>query len=233
MPEFVHFESVSMKTKTLTLALALSAMTITGCANQPGGPYTNTQKGAVFGALGGAAIGAAVNHRNRGKGALIGAVGGGLAGAGVGAYMDSQRKDLEKVLAPEVQAGNVSVTKQADNALLVTMTSGTAFDTNSTVLKPGFTPSLDKIAKVLNTYGKTTLTIVGHTDSVGSDAANQILSERRAQAVVDYLLSRKVLDERLDSYGKGEKEPAASNDSEAGRQLNRRVEIWITPIVEK
>lgn len=222
-----------MTTKSLTIAVLVGTMTVSGCASQPGGPYTNTQKGAVIGALGGAAIGAAVNHRNRGKGALIGAVGGGLAGAGVGAYMDSQRKDLEKVLASEVQAGNVSLSKQPDNTLLLTMTSGTAFDTNSSTLKPGFTPSLDKVAKVLNTYGKTTLTIVGHTDSVGSETANQTLSERRAQAVVDYLLSRQVLAERLDSYGKGEKEPAASNDNEAGRQLNRRVEIWITPIVEK
>lgn len=223
-----------MKTKTLTIA-TLMAVTVAsglgGCAS-PSGTYTNTQKGAVIGALGGAAIGAAVNHRNRGKGALIGAVGGGLAGAGVGAYMDSQRKDLEKYLAPEVQNGQINISKRADNTLVVTMTSNTAFDTNSSVLKPGFTPSLDKIAKVVNTYGKTTLTIVGHTDNVGSDASNQTLSERRAQSVVDYLQAKKVLADRLDAYGKGEKEPVASNDTESGRQLNRRVEIWIVPIVE-
>lgn len=222
-----------MKTKNLTIAVLIAITALGGCAAQPGGPYTNTQKGAVIGVLGGAVLGAAVNHRNRGKGALIGAVGGGLAGAGVGVYMDSQRKDLEKVLASEVQNGQINVSKQPDNSLVVTMTSNTAFDTNSSALKGGFTPSLDKIAKVLNTYGKTTLTIIGHTDNVGSDAANQVLSERRAQAVVDYLQAKSVLADRLDAYGKGEKEPVASNDTESSRQLNRRVEIWIVPIVEK
>lgn len=222
-----------MKARSTVISLLILATGLGACATEPGGSYTNTQKGAVIGALGGAAIGAAVSHRNRGKGALIGAVGGGLAGAGVGAYMDSQRRDLEKVLASEVQAGQVSVTKQPDQSLRVTMTSTTAFDTNSAQLKSGFTPSLDKIAKVVNTYGKTTLTIVGHTDNVGSDAANQVLSERRAQAVVAWLQDRNVLSDRLDAYGKGEKEPVASNDTDAGRQLNRRVEIWIVPIVDK
>lgn len=222
-----------MKTKNLAIALLIATLGFSGCANQPGGPYTNTQKGAAIGAIGGAVLGAAVNHRNRGKGALIGAVGGGLAGAGVGVYMDSQRKDLEKVLASEVQSGQINVSKRADNSLLVTMTSNTAFDTNSSELKSGFIPSLNKIAKVLNTYGKTTLTIIGHTDNVGSDVANQQLSERRAQAVVNYLVAGNVLSDRLEAYGKGEKEPAASNDSESGRQMNRRVEIWIVPIVEK
>lgn len=224
-----------MKIRTLTVAGLIGVLGMTGCAtDQTGGstPRTNTQKGAVIGAIGGAVAGAAIGHRNRGKGALIGAVGGGLAGAGVGAYMDSQRKDLQKVLASEVQSGQIEIAKQADNSLLVRMTSATAFDTNSSDLKSGFLPTLDRIANVVNTYGKTTLTIVGHTDNVGSDAYNQSLSERRAQSVVGYLQSRNVLSDRLDSYGKGEKEPRASNDNESGRQLNRRVEIWIVPIVE-
>ncbi len=221
-----------MKFKKLTVVALIASLGLGACANQPGGPYTNTQKGAVIGAVGGAVLGAAINKKNRGKGALIGAVGGGLAGAGVGAYMDSQRKDLEKVLSSEVQNGQIEMVKNPDHSLVVTMTSATAFDTNSSDVKPGFKPSLDKISKVLVTYGKTTLTVIGHTDNVGSDVSNQALSERRAQAVSDYFESKSVLPDRLDVVGKGEKEPRVANDSDSNRQLDRRVEILITPIVE-
>lgn len=219
--------------KKLTIVSLIGILGLSACAaDQTGKPYTQTEKGAVIGAIGGAVLGAAINKKNRGKGALIGAVGGGLAGAGVGAYMDSQRRDLQKVLSTEVQNGQIEMTKQADQTLVVTMTSSTAFDTNSAEVKSGFKPSMDKIAKVLNTYGKTSLTIVGHTDNVGSDAANQALSERRAEAVQAYLEAQNVIPERLEAYGRGEKEPRVANDSDANRQLNRRVEIVITPIVE-
>jgi len=193
---------------------------------------SNTQKGAIIGSVSGAALGAIVNHKNRGKGALIGAVGGGLAGTGVGYYMDTQAKDLQKQLQAEIQRGEISVEKRAsDNALLVSMTSTTGFDTNSSVLKPGYTPTLNKIARVLNQYGKTTVTVIGHTDSVGSNAANQTLSENRAQSVLDYFAGQNVNPLRLQAYGKGETEPRADNGTEAGRQLNRRVELWIQPVV--
>lgn len=219
--------------KKLTIVSLIGVLGLTACASdQTSAPYSQTQKGAVIGAIGGAVLGAAINKKNRGKGALIGAVGGGLVGAGVGAYMDNQRRDLQKVLNTEVQNGQIEMTKQADQSLVVTMTSSTAFDTNSAEVKSGFKPSMDKIAKVLNTYGKTTLTVIGHTDNVGSDAANQALSERRAESVHAYLEAQNVIPERLDSYGRGEKEPRVANDSEANRQLNRRVEIVITPIVE-
>ena len=191
-----------------------------------------TQTGAIIGTVSGAALGAIINHKNRGKGALIGAVGGGLTGAGVGYYMDQQARDMQKQLQPEIQRGDISLEKRpGDNALLVSMTANTGFDTNSTVLKPGYLPTLSKIAHVLNQYGKTTVTVIGHTDSVGTHEYNQALSERRAQSVLDYFASQNVNPIRLESYGRGETEPRADNRTEAGRQLNRRVELWILPVV--
>ncbi|UXY15865.1 OmpA family protein [Chitiniphilus purpureus] len=218
--------------KTVSLTV-VAALLVSACATNDLGEkrdLNKTEMGAIIGTLGGAAIGAAVNHKNRGKGALIGAVGGGLAGTGIGYYMDQQAKDLQKQLAPEIQRGEIAIQKQADNSLLVSMTSSTGFDTNSSAIKPAYTPTLDKIAKVVNQYGKTMITVVGHTDNVGKDAYNQQLSEQRARAVVDYFVGRQVNSLRLDSYGKGESQPRASNDSEDGRRLNRRVELWIMPV---
>ncbi|MFP5409480.1 MAG: OmpA family protein [Gammaproteobacteria bacterium] len=223
-----------MRTSLIALPLT-AALLLAGCATNDLGQsrdLSKTEKGAIIGTVSGAALGAIIHHKNRGKGALIGAVGGGLTGAGVGYYMDQQAKDLLKQLQPEIQRGEVSVEKRAsDNALLVSMTAATGFDTNSTVLKPGYTPTLDKIASVLNQYGKTTVTVIGHTDSVGTDAYNQTLSERRAQAVLDYFAGRNVNPIRLEAYGRGETEPRADNATEAGRALNRRVELWILPVM--
>ena len=165
------------------------------------------------------------------KDALIGAVGGGIAGGAVGAYMDSQKQDLEKVLASEVQAGAIDIQKVDQNNLLITMTSQTAFDFDSTVIKPGFYSTMDKIANVLIRYGKTHLTIVGHTDNVGTNQYNQTLSEHRAQAVNDYLRNKGILVQRLEFLGRGGTAPRASNATEEGRRLNRRVEIVVEPIV--
>lgn len=221
---------VSLIATPLFAALLLSACTTNDLGDSRG--LTKTQTGAIIGTVSGAALGAVINHKNRGKGALIGAVGGGLTGAGVGYYMDKQAQDLLKQLQPEIQRGEVSVEKRAgDNAVLVSMTSTTGFDTNSAILKPGYTPTLAKIARVLNQYGKTTVTVIGHTDSVGTDAYNQTLSEKRAQSVLDYFAGQNVNPLRLESYGKGETEPRADNGTEAGRALNRRVELWILPVI--
>ena len=221
--------------KHLTVMPLLATLLLSACAtNDLGDPrdLSKTETGALIGVASGAALGAIINHKNRGKGALIGAVGGGLAGAGVGYYMDKQAKDLERQLQTEIQRGEISVEKRAsDNALLVSMTSSTGFDNLSTVLKPGYITTLGKIARVLNQYGKTTVTVIGHTDSLGTHADNQILSEKRAQAVMDYFAGQNVNPLRLEAYGKGETEPRADNSSEAGRQLNRRVELWILPVV--
>jgi len=212
------------------------AVALAGCAGGIKGPsdrpFENWEKGAAIGAIGGAVLGAAAYRKNRTKGAVIGAVGGGLAGGAVGAYMDNQKRDLEKNLAQEIQAGQARVEKLPNDVVRITMTSQTAFDTNSTVIKPGFQSTMNKLADVVVRYNKTTLTIVGHTDNVGSDQYNQQLSDRRALSVAQYFESQRVNALRLATAGKGESQPVASNGSEAGRQANRRVEIFVEPVVE-
>jgi outer membrane protein OmpA-like peptidoglycan-associated protein len=214
----------------LTAVLLLSACTTTDLGDSR--DLSKTETGAIIGTASGAVLGALINRKDRSKGALIGAVGGGLAGTGVGYYMDKQAKDLELQLQPEIQRGEITIDKRAsDNALLVSMTSATGFDNLSTVLKPGYTATLNKIARVLNQYGKTAVTVIGHTDSIGTHADNQVLSERRAQSVLDYFASQNVNPLRLEAYGRGETEPRADNNTESGRALNRRVELWIEPVV--
>ncbi|HEX6267966.1 MAG TPA: OmpA family protein [Burkholderiales bacterium] len=218
------------------LIWVVAAITLAGCAEgikRPSDrPFEGWEKGAALGAIGGAVLGAAAYRKNRTKGALIGAIGGGLAGGAVGKYMDNQKRDLEKNLAPEIQAGQARVDKLPNDIVRITMTSQTAFDTNSTAIKPGFRSTMDKLADVVVRYNKTTLTIVGHTDNVGTATYNQNLSERRALSVAQYFESQRVDALRLATAGKGESEPVASNGSDAGRQANRRVEIYVEPVVE-
>jgi outer membrane protein OmpA-like peptidoglycan-associated protein len=217
-----------------SIALAL-VVTLGGCASEGGSGmagWENWQSGALIGAGVGAAVGAVGYSRNRTAGALIGAVGGGLAGGAVGAYMDSQRKDLEKSLAKEIQAGQARIDTMPNHVVRVTMTNQTAFETNSSSIKPGFETTMGKIADVVVRYGKTSLTVVGHTDNVGSNDYNQKLSERRAHAVAQYLEGRRVDPIRLAVSGKGESQPIASNNSDSGRQQNRRVEIYVEPVVQ-
>jgi outer membrane protein OmpA-like peptidoglycan-associated protein len=218
--------------KKSCISILVGGALLAGCQTDPNRPMTRTESGALIGALGGAVVGAMAYKKNRTKGAVVGAVGGGLAGAAVGNYMDSQRRDLEKNLAPEIQAGQARVQKLSDQVVLVTMTSQTAFDTDSSAVKPGFHSTLDKLADVVVRYGKTTLTVVGHTDNVGSNDYNQKLSERRALSVAEFLESRRVDGMRLATAGKGETVPVSSNATEAGRQANRRVEIYVEAVVQ-
>jgi len=159
-------------------------------------------------------------------------VGGALAGGAVGAYMDSQKKDLEKNLAKEIQLKQARVDELPNHVVRVTMTGDTGFATNSADIKPGFHSTMDKIADVVVRYGKTSLTVAGHTDDVGAAQYNQSLSERRAHSVAQYLESKKVQPVRLAIVGKGESMPISSNTTESGRAENRRVEIYVEPIVE-
>ena len=218
--------------KALSGVLVVS-LALAGCVmGERGAPLTDSEKGALIGAAGGAVIGAVAYSKDRTKGALVGVIGGGLAGSAVGAYMDNQRRDLQKYLAPEISAGHARVERLANDVLRVTMTNQTAFDTDSSEIKPGFHTTMDKVGEVLVRYGKTTLTIAGHTDNVGSAAYNQKLSERRALAVARYLEARKVNPVRLSTVGKGETVPIESNATEVGRQANRRVEIYVQPVVD-
>ncbi len=214
----------------------LIALLLAGCATDDTGRSafnrSDTETGAVLGAAGGAILGAVAYGTHSPKGVLLGAIGGGLAGGAVGAYMDNQKKDLEKNLAKEIQLREARVDELPNKIVRVTMTGDTGFNTNSTEIKPGFHSTLDKIADVVVRYGKTTLTVAGHTDNVGSPQYNQQLSERRANAVAQYLESKRVQAVRLNIVGKGESMPIASNATQGGRAENRRVEIYVQPVVE-
>ena len=211
------------------ISIAVLAVALAACDSIPTN-YAN--QGVALGAVGGAVLGATAYSGNRSRGAIIGAIGGGLAGGAVGSYMDNQKRDLEKNLAKEIQLGEAKVDKMPNDVVRITMTSNTAFDTNSTSIKQGFYTTMDKVADVMTRYNKTTLTVVGHTDNVGTDKYNQDLSQRRALSVAQYLEQKKVNPVRLATAGKGESEPVASNSTEAGRQQNRRVEIYVEPVRE-
>ncbi len=216
----------------LVAAGVAASIALSGCVmGERGAPLTDSEKGALIGAAGGAVIGAMAYGKDRTKGALIGVIGGGIAGSAVGAYMDNQRRDLQKYLAPEIASGQARVERLPNDILRITMTNQTAFDFNSSDIKPSFHSTMDKVAEVLVRYGKTTLTIAGHTDNIGSVQYNQKLSERRALSVASYLESRRVNPVRLATVGKGESVPIESNATEAGRQANRRVEIYVQPVV--
>lgn len=217
-----------------TMAVVIiAAMTASACTTI--NPYTREEQTskAVKGGLIGAAVGAVAgiisgdDSRERRKRALIGAGIGGIAGAGVGAYMDVQEAKLRE----ELDATGVSVVRVGDNIVL-SMPGNITFDVNKADINAGFYPVLDSVAKVLNKYEKTLVEIAGHTDSTGSDAINQPLSERRAASVSAYLTSRQVETLRMASFGLGSRHPVADNDTAAGRQLNRRVEITLVPIVQ-
>ena len=204
------------------------AVVLAGCATE--GPLGHRETGSIIGAVGGAVIGAMAYDRNRSKGALIGAVGGALAGGAVGRYMDDQRRDLEKNLGEEIKLGQARIEKLPNDVVRVTMTNQTAFETDSAQIKSGFHSTMDKLADVVVRYNKTSLTVVGHTDDVGTNEYNQKLSERRALSVAQYLESKRVNSMRLAISGKGETQPLATNANEGGRQANRRVEIYVEPV---
>ena len=223
-----------MNRKLITLTAA--ALLLSGCAEGQGGPsrrpLENWESGALIGGGIGGVVGAMAYSKDRTMGAVIGAVGGGLAGGAVGAYMDNQKRDLEKNLAREIQAGQARIDTLPNHVVRITMTNQTAFETNSSEIKSGFNSTMDKLADVVVRYAKTTLTIVGHTDNVGSNEYNQKLSERRAHSVAQYFESKRVNPVRMALSGKGEAQPVASNSTEAGRQANRRVEIYVEPVVQ-
>jgi outer membrane protein OmpA-like peptidoglycan-associated protein len=215
------------------LAIAIAA-TLAACqtANDPltGRPQANnTAGGAALGALAGAATGLLIAKDKSGgdqrKSALIGAGIGALVGGGIGNYMDQQEEELRA----QLRETGVSVSRDGQYIIL-NMPSNITFSTDQDRLNPGFYPVLDSVAVVLNKYPRTLLDIDGHTDDTGSAQYNQALSERRAVSVAQYLNSRSVDARRLLVVGFGESRPIASNDSESGRAMNRRVEIRISPL---
>ncbi|HDK38342.1 MAG TPA: OmpA family protein [Thiolapillus brandeum] len=214
--------------KVLGVAAISGIVALAGCTD-PSDPYRKTKTGAMVGAVAGAVIGHQIDHKS---GAYVGAALGALAGGGVGYYMDNQQRELEEQLAREQATHALEIQRMKDDSLKLTLDSEVSFDFDSTAIRHGFQDTLDKLANVLQKYDKTVIHVVGHTDSVGSEEYNQRLSERRARSVGEYLMSRGVNGSRVRMEGRGEREPRATNATEAGRQLNRRVEIYLKPIVE-
>jgi outer membrane protein OmpA-like peptidoglycan-associated protein len=219
---------MTMNFRKIPLVLAASSMMVVAACD-PAGPNSNqnAQQGALIGALGGAAVGAIANRddsrRDRNRAALIGAALGAGAGAAIGNNLDKQAEELRRSLRSDVGVSNNG------SNLVVVLSQDLLFATNSTTVSGASQNELLTVANSLNRYPNTTVNVIGHTDNVGDAAFNQDLSERRARAVAGILLNGGVASSRVRAIGAGENQPIASNLNASGRQMNRRVEIIITP----
>jgi outer membrane protein OmpA-like peptidoglycan-associated protein len=206
------------------IATILTALLTTAGFAQTVDDHAKTKKGAVVGGVAGAIAGAIIGnnrgHHSSKRGAVVGGVAGAAAGAIVGAMMDKQERELRQI-------DGVNVTRTADDELAVTVRNEVLFDVNSSGLRSASRDSLREMANVFEKYPNTTIEVAGHTDSTGTAAYNQRLSERRANSVSNYLEQLGVRGSRLDAIGYGEAQPRATNGTANGRQLNRRVEIHI------
>ena len=209
---------------------AFSLLTVSACVTDPNTgekKVSRTAIGGVGGALGGMLLGGLIGGKT---GRIVGAGIGGVAGAAVGYQMDKQIKELKEQTA----GSGVDVTEtDGGQAILVNLPDGVTFDVGSYTLKPEFRATLDKVAESMIQYPNSLIDVYGHTDSTGSDAFNQTLSENRARTVANYLISRGVSAARVRSQGFGETMPVASNDTVEGRSKNRRVEIKIVPVTQE
>jgi len=200
--------------------------TYTGQTNDPNDP-NRTRNGALIGAAVGAVAGIlsgddALERRQR---ALVGAGVGAIAGGAIGAYQDRQEAELRRRTA----GTGIEVTRDGD-VIKLNLPDAVTFDFNSSALKPQFYPALDQVAGTMAEYNQTVVEVSGHTDSVGTDAYNQTLSEKRAESVTNYLVGKGLMRQRFEVVGMGERYPIASNDTDAGRAQNRRVEIRVVPL---
>ena len=203
--------------------------TYTGQTSDPNDP-NRTRNGALIGAAIGAVAGIlsgddALERRQR---ALVGAGVGAIAGGAVGAYQDRQEAELRRRTA----GTGIEVTRDGD-VIKLNLPDAVTFDFNSAALKPQFYPALDQVAGTMADYNQTVVEISGHTDSVGSDDYNQKLSEQRAASVSNYLVGKGLMRQRFEVVGMGERYPVASNDNDAGRAQNRRVEIRVVPLTNQ
>ena len=212
-----------MKNRVITLSIAVTmaliifvAQVLVGCK------ASNTTKGGAIGAGVGGAIGGVIGHQsdNTVIGAIIGAAVGGTAGALIGRHMDKQAEELKK----DLEGATV---ERVGEGILITFDSGLLFNLDSYQLQQVTRSNLEQLAKTLNKYEDTDILIEGHTDSSGEDDYNQSLSEKRAKEVEDFLVQQQVKDSRITTKGYGETQPLQSNDTQAGRSSNRRVEVAI------
>lgn len=221
-----------MNSKTIRIAAfaGLSSLALAACVTDP---ETGQQRinraaiGGIGGALGGYLLGDIVGGRRDRTEKIVGAGIGAVAGAGIGYYLEQQERELRAKTA----GTGIDVVRDGDS-LLLNMPSEVTFDVDSSAVKPQFRSTLNDVASTLVQYESTYIDVYGHTDSTGSDAYNQTLSERRAQSVSSYLSSQGVQSARLATRGYGESQPVASNTTEDGRAQNRRVEIRIVPVTQ-
>lgn len=207
---------VSFITACLMLLSVLAFQLLFSCKS------SNTTKGGAIGAGAGAAIGGLIGHKSNNTvvGAIIGATVGGAAGAVIGRQMDKQAEELQRDLKG-------ATVERVGEGILITFNSGLQFNLNSFELQPATKTNLDELSNTLNKYSDTDILIEGHTDNSGDDAYNMTLSDKRATAVKDYLKSKGIKGGRIDTKGYGETQPLETNDTEAGRARNRRVEVAI------
>lgn len=203
---------------------ALAAVGLLAACQPDGTVGQRTGAGAILGAVGGAVVGGLIGDR---RGALIGAGIGTVAGAAVGAQLDAQQRELERNL----EGTGATVTNTGEE-IRVNLPAGVTFAFDRAEIQPQFVEPLTRVSRTLAQYESSLIDVVGHTDSVGSAAYNQDLSQRRADTVADFMSRRGVLPARIAAFGRGEDQPVASNETESGRALNRRVEIVITPLTE-
>jgi outer membrane protein OmpA-like peptidoglycan-associated protein len=208
----------------------VTATVLSGCMTYD--PYTGEEEvskstsGAVIGAVAGAIIGVATSSKkDRAKGALIGATAGGAIGGGAGYYMDKQ----EAALRHQLKGSGISVIRDGNEITLV-MPGNITFETGKANIQDGFESTINSLALVLEEFDETAIQIIGHTDSTGSLGLNQTLSEQRAGSVKLALQSRKIAAGRIHASGQGPRDPVATNDTEEGRQANRRVELKLLPL---
>lgn len=207
---------------------ALLLSTTAACVTDPDTGerrLSRTAIGAGAGAIGGYLLGDLIGGRRDRTERIIGTGVGALAGGAIGAYMDRQERELRERTA----GTGVGIERQGDQ-LVLTMPSNITFAVDRYDVQPRFQPTLDQVAEVLRDYPQTLIDVYGHTDSTGSDAYNQTLSENRARAVASYLEARGVSGARLATRGFGESQPIADNATEQGRAANRRVEIRVVPL---
>jgi len=209
---------------------ALALLSVSACVTDPNTGQQKVSRTAI-GAVGGAAAGYLLGGLiGGGTGRIIGAGIGGIAGGAVGYQMDKQIKQLKEQTA----GSGVEVTQTPDSkAILVNLPDGVTFAVDSTEISPAFQGTLDQIANSLVQYPNSLIDVYGHTDSTGSDQYNLDLSQRRADAVANYLVMRGVSRARIQTQGYGERYPIADNSTPEGRARNRRVEIKITPISQQ
>lgn len=211
-----------------TLVLLLVAAFTFACATTNSGsgsssdPNKKTKRGAIIGAVIGGVAGAVIGNQSGSNrtGAVIGAAAGAAVGGAVGRRMDKQEQELRQI-------EGVEVTRPSEGEINVRLTNDILFDTDSASLRGASRTTLTELAQNFRQYPDNQLVVEGHTDSTGSDAHNQVLSENRAASVADYLIDQGVSSNKIVVYGFGESRPKTTNDTAEGRQLNRRVEIHI------